>query len=221
MTPVLRVALAALMLFGSWGCTTNDRAPQAGPADTVEITEYEGERLDPYSRAYDNSIEGPQGVDVATYRLEILGLVDVPRSLTYDEVLALPHVKRVVTLHCVEGWDERLLFEGVRVADVLAASHPKDGARTLILHAVDGYSTALPYEDVSRLDLVLASKVNGKVLDATRGFPFQLVAESKLGYKWIKWVTRIELSDEPYLGFWERRGYSDEADVPDDRLKGD
>ncbi len=86
---------------------------------------------------------------------------------------------------------------------------------------MDGYSTALPYEDVARLDLMLASKINGKVLDATRGFPFQLVAESKLGYKWIKWVNRIELSDEPYLGFWERRGYSDEADVPDDRLKGD
>ncbi len=47
------------------------------------------------------------------------------------------------------------------------------------------------------------------------------VAESKLGYKWIKWVNRIELSDKPYLGFWEQRGYSDDADVPKARLEAD
>ena len=52
-----------------------------------------------------------------------------------------------------------------------------------------------------------------------RGFPFQPVAESKFGYKWIKWINRIELSDEPYEGFWEQRGYSNEADVPRQWLK--
>lgn len=75
--------------------------------------------------------------------------------------------------------------------------------------------------DGVRLDLMLAAKINGKVLDEMRGVPFQLVAESKLGYKWIKWVSRIELSDKPYLGFWERRGYSDDAEVPKARLEAD
>jgi DMSO/TMAO reductase YedYZ molybdopterin-dependent catalytic subunit len=90
-----------------------------------EIREYEGKRLDPFDRSYDNSIKGPQQVDIKKYRLEVTGLVQKPQSLTYEEVLALPNVKRAVTLHCVEGWQEHLLFEGVRLADVLALAKPK------------------------------------------------------------------------------------------------
>jgi DMSO/TMAO reductase YedYZ molybdopterin-dependent catalytic subunit len=60
----------------------------------------------------------------------------------------------------------------------------------------------------------MAYKMNGLVLPPERGFPFQLVAESKWGYKWIKWITRIEVSgDEGYRGYWESRGYSDDADL--------
>jgi DMSO/TMAO reductase YedYZ molybdopterin-dependent catalytic subunit len=178
-----------------------------------EIKEYEGKRLDPFDREYDNSIRGPKQVDSKKYRLEVTGLVQTPQSLTYQEVLSLPNVKRAVTLHCVEGWDEHLLFEGVRLADVLALAKPKKEVRTVIFYAADGYSSSLTYDDVTRLDLMLAAKINGKVLDANRGFPFQVVAESKWGYKWVKWVTRIELSKDPYKGFWEQRGYDNEADV--------
>jgi DMSO/TMAO reductase YedYZ molybdopterin-dependent catalytic subunit len=209
---------AALMLLAPWGCATEGsgdaRRDSAAVADSLEIREYQGIPLDTFFRTYDNSIRGPQTVDVDTYRLTIGGLVEEPQSLTYQQVLALEPVTRVVTLYCVEGWKERLLFEGVRLADVLKLAKPKPGATTIIFHSVDGYSTSLPYEDVERLDLMLAAKINGLVLDAMRGFPFQLVAESKLGYKWIKWVNRIDISDQPYKGYWESRGYSNEADVP-------
>ena len=178
-----------------------------------EIREYEGKRLDPFDRKYDNSIKGPQRVDIKQYRLAVTGLVQTPQSLTYQEVLRLPVVKRAVTLPCVEGWDEHLLFEGVRLADVLALAKPGKGVRTVIFYAADGYSSSLTYEDAIRLDVMLASKINGRILDANRGFPFQIVAGSKLGYKWVKWVTRIELSDKPYQGYWEQRGYDNDADV--------
>jgi DMSO/TMAO reductase YedYZ molybdopterin-dependent catalytic subunit len=57
--------------------------------------------------------------------------------------------------------------------------------------------------------------MNGLVLPPERGFPFQLVAESKYGYKWIKWITKIEVSnDSSYLGYWESRGFSNNADLP-------
>jgi len=62
--------------------------------------------------------------------------------------------------------------------------------------------------------MILAYKMNDVVLPVDRGFPFQLVAEDKLGYKWIKWVTRIEVSDdEDYEGYWEQRGFTNEADI--------
>jgi len=182
-----------------------------------EIREYQGKHLDPFDRAYDNSIKGPQRVDIKTYRLEVTGLVQTPQSLTYQEALGLPIVKRAITLHCVEGWDEHLLFEGVRLADLLALARPQEGVRTVIFYAADGYSSSLSYKDVTRLDVMLAAKINGKVLDAKRGFPFHVVAESKLGYKWVKWVTRIELSKDPYKGYWEQRGYDNEADVENER----
>ena len=50
-------------------------------------------------------------------------------------------------------------------------------------------------------------------LDQRRGWPFQLVAPGKLGYKWAKWITRIELLAKPRKGFWEKRGYSNQADA--------
>jgi DMSO/TMAO reductase YedYZ molybdopterin-dependent catalytic subunit len=56
--------------------------------------------------------------------------------------------------------------------------------------------------------------MNGVVLPPERGFPFQVVAESKLGCKWAKWVTGIEVSnDSSFRGFWESRGYDNDADL--------
>jgi DMSO/TMAO reductase YedYZ molybdopterin-dependent catalytic subunit len=209
------VCVGMLLLAASIGSCGGDTPGDAADAvDMTEVREYQGLPLDTYFRTYDNSIRGPQAVDIETYRLRIDGLVDRPVELTYDEVLALPTVQRAITLYCVEGWAERLLFEGVRVADLLALAGPREAATTIIFHALDDYTTSLPYEDVDGRDLMLAAKINGRVLDEMRGFPFQLVAEDKLGYKWIKWIDRIELTAEPYAGFWETRGYSNEAGVP-------
>jgi DMSO/TMAO reductase YedYZ molybdopterin-dependent catalytic subunit len=60
---------------------------------------------------------------------------------------------------------------------------------------------------------MMAYEMNGVTLPPERGFPFQLVAEDKWGYKWVKWITQIEVSeDEGYRGYWESRGYSNQAD---------
>ena len=186
----------------------------APPAlEVKEIQEYQGERLDPFDRSYDNSIKGPQQVNPETYRLTITGLAETPQSLTYQRILKLPIQKRAITLHCVEGWTERLLFEGVRLKDLLDRAKPRPEVYTVIFYAADGYSSSLSYQEVLHCDLLLAAKINGRILDAKRGFPFQVVAESKLGYKWVKWVTRIELTDKPYKGYWESRGYDNEADL--------
>jgi len=205
---ILSLLLAASVLFQPASLSS---APAV--STTKEIRNYQGKHLDPFDRNYDNSIKGPQQVNPQTYRLAITGLVEFPQSLTYQDVLKLPSHERVITLHCVEGWKETLLFKGVRLKDLLDRAKVKPGILTVIFYAADGYSSSLPYKDVERLDLLLASEINGLTLDAKRGFPFQVVAESKLGYKWVKWVTRIELSDKPYQGFWEKQGYDNQADV--------
>jgi DMSO/TMAO reductase YedYZ molybdopterin-dependent catalytic subunit len=187
--------------------------PDTGRAAPTEIRAYQGQKLQPFNRSYDNSIRGPQTVDVKKLRFKIDGLVAKPQRLTYERILRLPHVRRVVVMPCVEGWTERLLYDAVRLKDLLKLAGPKPGVKTVIFHAADGYTSSLTWDWVKKHDVLLGFKINGLVLDKKRGFPFQVVTPGKLGYKWVKWVVAITLSDKPYRGYWERRGYSNEANV--------
>jgi len=181
----------------------------------VEVREYQGENLSSINDFRENSIKGPQQVDIENYRLEITGLAEKPAGYTYDEVIGdFDNYKKVVRLNCVEGWAVNILWEGVLVRDILQQAGPLPEARTVIFHAYDGYTTSFPIEYIMGNDILMAHKMNDVTIPPERGFPFELVAESKWGYKWVKWITKIELSDDVnYQGYWESRGYSDEADL--------
>ncbi len=97
--------------------------------------------------------------------------------------------------------------------DVLARAGVQPSAKVIIFRAHDGYSTSFPVEYVTEKPIMMAFKMNEVVLPPERGFPFQLVAEDKWGYKWIKWIEEIELSDDvEFRGYWEQRGYSNTGD---------
>jgi DMSO/TMAO reductase YedYZ molybdopterin-dependent catalytic subunit len=181
----------------------------------VEVREYEGKNLSSINDFRENSIKGPQYVDRENYHLEITGLVDKPASYTYDEVVKdYMNYDKVVRLNCVEGWSVDILWEGVLVRDLLEKAKPLPEAKTVIFHAYDGYTTSFPLDYIMNNDILMAHKMNDVTLPPERGFPFQLVAESKWGYKWVKWITEIELSDDVnYKGYWESRGYSNEGDL--------
>lgn len=183
--------------------------------DGVEVREYEGERLSSVNDFRENSIKGPQYIDKGSYTLVVTGLVDEEKAYTYDEVLSgFQPYRKVVTLDCVEGWNVKLLWEGVLLEDLIDASSANGEANTVIFYAYDGYSSSMPLDYILDNDILLAYKMNDVTIPAERGWPFQLVAESKWGYKWVKWVTRIELSDDPdYRGYWEQRGYNNDGDL--------
>ncbi len=181
-----------------------------------EIREYEGQDLSSIGDFTENSIKGPQHVNASTYRLTITGLVNKTVEYTYDDVInGFQKYQKVITLHCVEGWSVKILWEGFLLKDLLNEAEIDPQAVVVIFYAYDGYSTSLPLDYILDNDILIAYKMNGVVLPPERGFPFQLVAESKYGYKWIKWITEIELSDNVnYKGFWESRGFSNDADLP-------
>jgi DMSO/TMAO reductase YedYZ molybdopterin-dependent catalytic subunit len=181
-----------------------------------EIRDYEGENLSSIGDFRENSIRGPQHVNETTYCLWITGLVNAPVEYTYSDVVnGFQKYQKVVALHCVEGWSVKLLWEGFLVKDLLNQTEIDPNATIVIFHAYDGYTTSLPLSYILDNNILLAYKMNGLTLPPERGFPFQLVTESKYGYKWIKWVTEIELSaNENYRGFWESRGWPNAADVP-------
>lgn len=210
------LVLLLSLLFFCCGTSNDDTSSQTDLQELtkIEVTEYEGKDLSSLTDFRENSIKGPQYINTDVYTLTIDGLVEQPNSLTYDEVLDNQKYTKVVTLHCVEGWSVDILWEGILLADLFEAVDIQESADTVIFHSEDGYSTALPLQTIMDRQLMIAYKMNGVVLPPERGFPFQLVAEDKLGYKWIKWITRIELSDDAnYKGYWEQRGFDNEADV--------
>jgi DMSO/TMAO reductase YedYZ molybdopterin-dependent catalytic subunit len=206
---ILPFILVFSIIFVS-GCASHE----IKQLQSIEVNEYQGQKLSSIGDFRENSIKGPQRINISDYRLQITGLVEKPESLTYDQVLAHPKFKKVVQLNCVEGWSVNILWEGVLAKDLIKYLKPSPMANTVIFYAYDGYSTSFPIEYIMNNDIIMAYKMNDVVIPPERGYPFQLVAESKWGYKWIKWITKIELSyDKNYTGFWEQRGYSKTGDL--------
>ncbi|MFH0860711.1 MAG: molybdopterin-dependent oxidoreductase [Candidatus Altiarchaeota archaeon] len=207
----MKSALVLIIILLISGCVTRQQPVQL---QSVEVREYQGEKLSSVDDLRENSIRGPQYVDMRNYGLKINGLVENPLELKYDEVLEdYRSYSKVVRLDCVEGWSVNILWEGALVRDLLEDAKPLPEANTVIFYAYDGYSTSFPLEYFHDNEIIMAYRMNNITIPPERGHPFMLVAESKWGYKWIKWITRIELSDNPdYEGYWESRGYSDSGD---------
>jgi DMSO/TMAO reductase YedYZ molybdopterin-dependent catalytic subunit len=189
-----------------------------------EVMQYQGRNLSSISSVYENAIAGTQYINQTTYRLKISGPANGFLNLTYDDVVN-NHQKylKVVTIYCVEGWNAEILWEGVLVKDLLddvglnssLQAGLNSSAQVVIFFASDGYSTSLPLDYIIQNNIMIAFKMNDVTLTPEIGWPFMLVAQSQYGYKWIKWITQIEVSNETnYLGYWESRGYPNNATLP-------
>jgi DMSO/TMAO reductase YedYZ molybdopterin-dependent catalytic subunit len=187
-----------------------------------EVTQYQGQTLTPISvyvnyliQHPDVAIAGTQNIDPSTYRLAITGLVNTPKAFSYDEVVNnFNSTLQVATLPCVEGWSVTMLWQGVPITDLLQQAGVGSAATTLIFLAADGYSTSLPLDYVRQNNITVAYKMNNVTLTPQTGWPLFLVAKDQYGYKWIEWLTEINVSnDSNYLGYWESRGYPNNATV--------
>jgi DMSO/TMAO reductase YedYZ molybdopterin-dependent catalytic subunit len=195
------------------GCSTESAPAASSTPSSAEVTEYNGQKLDPISSIRENSIHGTRHINADNYSLAIAGLVDNPKTYSYRDLTSLASYRKVVTLHCVEGWDATALWEGASVKSMLDTAGIKQGAKTVIFYAQDGDSTSFSIDDIRNQDFMLAYKINNIPLTEKHGYPARLVAAEKWGYKWLKWVTRIEISDKEYKGYWESNGYSNNGDL--------
>ena len=147
--------------------------------------------------------------------MTVTGLTTSTKVSTYREIIDNhQHYSKVVTLHYIEGWDATIFWEGVLVRDLIKDAGIDPRANTGVLTAHDGYTTSFPLSYFMDNDIIMAYRMNNVTMPAERGYPFELVAEDKWGYKWIKWVEKIELTDDPsYRGYWEQRGYSNTGNL--------
>ncbi len=207
-TLLVLVAVALLCLYACVGI------PGPIQLNGTEVREYNGTNLSPISGVYENAIAGTQYINESNYTLKITGLVSNPQEYTYAQVLGHQQYSKVVEIDCVEGWNATILWEGVLVKGLINEAGPEPDANTVIFKASDNYTTSFPLSYIEDNDIIMAYKMNNVTLPPEQGFPFMLVAESKWGYKWIKWITEIELSnDTSYQGYWESRGYSDSGNL--------
>jgi DMSO/TMAO reductase YedYZ molybdopterin-dependent catalytic subunit len=213
---ILIVGLAAIVIVLVIVLFSFGGSPHgAGSLSGVEIREYDGQPLSSVNDFHLNAISGVQNVNITNYRLTVDGLTNKTMVYSYDDVIANhQNYTKVVTIHCVEGWDATILYQGVLVRDLINEAGIDPHANTVIFHATDGYTTSFPLDYFYSNDIIMAYRMNNITLPAERGYPFDLVAEEKWGYKWIKWINQIELSNNPeYQGYWEQRGYSDNGSL--------
>lgn len=224
MKKLLSLATIILISIPLVGCSFTSTEEEAMSKATenryqeLEIREYKGVQLDPAVGPRDNSIKGIQYVDITDYDLKIKGLVNEKITYQYEDILNMESYEKLVTLYCVEGWDATVLWKGALLTDIIGLENIKKEGNTVIFHCVDGYTTSMPLDEIVSKNMILAYSSNGVELPPNMGYPFIVVAEDKLGYKWARWVEAIEISNDPeYEGFWEERGYDNEADVPESR----
>ncbi len=153
-------------------------------------------------------------VDLKKWTLKVDGEVATPCTLTWEQFLSLPTTESKSDFHCVEGWSVRdCRWFGVRFNALLGLVRPNGDASYVTFKCSDGYTTSLSLEELSSADVLLAYRLNNKPLETPLGGPMRLVVPSKYAYKSAMWVERITFTKNRETGFWERRGYSNTADV--------
>ena len=210
------IPLSVIIALLSFPISACNRTTFTTVPGEIEATEFQGVKLTPIQDQNNNALNGTQIIGKDTYTLTIDGLVDHPLTLSYADLQAYPQISQLMDLNCVEGWNFTAKWTGPALSAIFADAGVKPEAVIAIFYTADvpeGY-TSLDLNYIDANNIILGMKLNDITLPPDRGFPFQIVAKGKFGYKWAKWVTRIELSSNTnFRGYWESNGYNNNADI--------
>jgi DMSO/TMAO reductase YedYZ molybdopterin-dependent catalytic subunit len=158
-------------------------------------------------------------VDAGVWRLEVGGLVEEPRSYTFDDLMTLTSLEQESTLMCISnrigaGLMSNAVWQGVPLRDLLAASRPLDGALEVFLNGADAYTDSFAFAKAMDPTTIVAFAMNGEPLPQRHGYPARVVVPGLYGEKNVKWVTRIEVVDYDAKGFYEQQGWGPNFVIP-------
>ena len=140
-----------------------------------------------------------QRIDADEWRLNVSGDVATPSTLDYETILHIANHGTSATLDCTGGWYTVQDWSGVRLADVLTLASPVEDAASVVIESATGFSRRFPIADANQL--LLATHIAGDPLSTGHGYPLRLIAPGRRGYNWVKWVTRVEVSNKP--SWWQ------------------
>jgi DMSO/TMAO reductase YedYZ molybdopterin-dependent catalytic subunit len=149
----------------------------------------------------------------ADYRLTVSGLVDRPTTLDLAGLRRLPQTSLVRDFQCVTGWRvPDVPWGGVLLADLLDHVGVQSGATAVTFTSFDGvYTESLTLDEARRPDVLVATRMLDAPVTRAHGGPVRLYVAPMYGYKSLKWLGGIEVTDQVEVGYWERRGYDNEA----------
>ena len=214
------VGWRAVQLAGSAEPASAPTPPPGGAGPTASPTPADGHvtpAITPVERFYtvSKNFVDP-AVKLDGWTLSIGGLVEQPLTLGYDQLRALPAVEQPATLGCISnevGGDliGNALWKGVRLADLLATARVKPGAIKAAFHCRDDYRDSIALASALDPGALLAYEMDGAPLTDKHGFPLRLIVPGIYGMKNVKWLERIDLVADDFLGFWQNQGWSDAA----------
>ncbi len=168
------------------------------------------------------------------YRLAVDGLVKETKSFSYNDIRSFPQVEQVSDFHCVEGWSvQDIKWGGCRFSEILSRVEPEPKATHIVFHSLgktgsapegqNHYIESIPINELldPKQEILLALSMNHNPLPEDHGAPLRLIAPYDLGYKSIKFISRIEFTRGARPGWWTLANpiYSIEARVPENRLR--
>ncbi|WP_052890618.1 molybdopterin-dependent oxidoreductase [Thermogemmatispora carboxidivorans] len=191
--------------------------PNYGPIVPVSHLSSEITPNDQYYVVSKNLLADPV-VNGESWRLTIGGQVEQPYTLTYAELLTLPMRRQYESMMCISNevggpYMSNALWEGVPLAALLERARPRAGATKVVFHCADDYSDSIHLTKALEPTTLLAVRMNGQTLPERHGYPLRLLVPGIYGMKHAKWITRIEVVNYDYQGYWQQRGWSDEAQI--------
>ncbi len=151
--------------------------------------------------------------DLAGWDFRVSGEVEMPVTLTWQELNELPTVEVTQDIHCVTRWSRfDTTFTGIPWSALGGLVGQRATAHFAIAHAEAGFTSNVPVEFLEREGAMLATHADGEPLTAEHGWPLRLIVPGKYFWKSAKWLRGIELRAEDEPGFWERLGYHNDAD---------
>jgi DMSO/TMAO reductase YedYZ molybdopterin-dependent catalytic subunit len=152
-------------------------------------------------------------IDPKTWRLKVTGLVENPFELTYDELRALPSADWRGDIHCVTRWSKKdTYWRGLPFKAIVERARPRAHVTHVIQHADNSYTTNLPLEVMLDDSVMVAWEFDGQPIEPVHGGPVRMFVPKKYFWKSAKWLHGIEFLDHDQPGFWEVRGYHNDAD---------
>ena len=158
----------------------------------------------------------PPTVDANSWRLVVKGLVNTPLTITYEQLRSMASIPQIATLECVSNkiandFIGTAIWNGIKLKSVLDQAGLKPNAKYIVFRCADGYDVGIPLDRGLQEGSILAYGMNGEMLNANHGFPVRAIIPGLYGMMNPKWITEIEVIDRVYEGYWQKKGWANNA----------